>query len=75
MLIYGLLAYYNISLVTDMYMFVFLTIAFFYDSHATMYLTFIHMLSSREIIDEPNRYWSYFALHIGGVSPYFVSLQ
>ena len=75
MLISGLLAYYNILLVTDMYMFVFLTNAFFYDGPATMHLTFVHMLSTREIIDEPNRYWSSFALHIGGVSAYFVSLQ
>ena len=56
MLIFGLLAYYNISLVTNMYMFVFLIIAFFYDGPATMHLTFLHMLSNREIIDGPNRY-------------------
>ena len=63
------------SFITDMYMFVFLTIAFFYDGPPTMYLTFVQMLSSREIKDGPNRYWSSFALHIGGVSAYFVSLQ
>ena len=75
MLVSGLLAYYNILLFADMYMFVFLTIVFFYDGPAMMHLTVIHMLSSKEIIDGPNRYWSSFALQIGGVSAYFVSLK
>ena len=43
-------------LITNVYMFFFLTVAFFYDGPAMMHLTLFHMLSSREIIDVPNRY-------------------
>ena len=71
MLIFGLLSYYNILLVTDVYLFVFWTIAFFYDGPATMHLTFGHTLTNGEIIDGPHRYWSPFCIGYWGCERVF----
>ena len=48
-----------------------MTIAFFYDGPATMHLTFVHMLSIREITEWPNRYWSSFCIAYWGCERVF----
>ena len=42
-----------------------------YGGLATMHLTFVHIFSNREIIDGPNKYWSYFCIAYWGCDSVF----
>lgn len=72
MLTSGLLAYYNIMLVTDVHVFVFLSIdIFFHDDSTTMQFTFSRMFDNREIIDGSNKYCSPFCIAYRGCEHVF----